>query len=276
MRDVAPQDVSQHQKSHGAEHETQDACDLQRQGREPGHHVDGVGDEFAEAVTRIADRALVLANAHSAEVGGSPGEQHVDVDRGAAVRIESVSQPGSEDAERTHLAGRFGAHGTLQGELGDPRCLVAHEAVCLVLGRSIDDVATVGHFSEQLGNLFGRVLQIVVDRHDQLALRGADAAQQRVVLPVVARQLDASNPRVVLGERLDHRPRIVATAVFDEDDFKLAAERPERRDEPAMQLAQDVLRPVHRNHDRHAGWQDASLFFQLAYRARAWASGVSE
>src|SRR5206468_12642477 len=29
MRDVAPQDVSQHQKSHGAEHETQDACDLQ-------------------------------------------------------------------------------------------------------------------------------------------------------------------------------------------------------------------------------------------------------
>ena len=47
---------------------------------------------------------------------------------------------------------------------------------------------------EELGNLFGRILKIVVHGDDDSAARMAEAAHQSVMLTVVAHQLNRRDP----------------------------------------------------------------------------------
>ena len=51
--------------------------------------------------------------------------------------------------------------------------------------------------------------------------RRPDAAQQRIVLAIVAAHPDASNPIVRLRQIDDDPPRPVAAGIFDENDLKV-------------------------------------------------------
>jgi len=65
-----------------------------------------------------------------------------------------------------------------------------------------------------------RVLQIVVHRQNQVVLRGPDAAEQGLMLTVVAAEAHAVHPRIIGCRSLDHAPRPVLAAVFDQQDFE--------------------------------------------------------
>ena len=64
----------------------------------------------------------------------------------------------------------------------------------LVLGCSIDHIGVAIQTCEQLVQLFWRVLQVIIHRDDQLVLCSAQPAQERVVLPVVAHHVKATDP----------------------------------------------------------------------------------
>ena len=65
---------------------------------------------------------------------------------------------------------------------------------------AVDHVAAFVQFDEQAVNLFGGILQVVVDGYDQLATGCTDAAQQGVMLTVVARQAQTADPGVGSGQ----------------------------------------------------------------------------
>ena len=109
-----------------------------------------------------------------------------------------------------------------------------------------------GQASEQLRNLLGGVLQVVVHRHDDAVACSADAAQQCVVLAEVAHQVDAADPVVPAGELLDHPPAAVAASVVYEDEFIARSGLFEHGPDPGHQLGQGDLAVVDRNDDRQA------------------------
>ena len=148
------------------------------------------------------------------------------------------------------MPGRFRSHGALQGELGDPRREVSEEAVLPGLRRAVDRVVTLAELFEQLRDLLGGVLQVVVHRHDDVVACGADAAQQCIVLAEVAHQVDAADPVVPGGELLDHPPAAVAAPVVDEDELIGRSGLLEHGPEPGHQLGRRGLAVVDRNDDR--------------------------
>src|SRR5678816_492684 len=74
-------------------------------------------------------------------------------------------------------------------------------------------------------------------------------------MAAVARQLDAVNPRILLRELYDQRPRRVGAAVVDEDDRALVAHRVrvlhsrQHLQQARLRLAEDLLLVVTRDHD---------------------------
>ena len=120
-----------------------------------------------------------------------------------------------------------------QREARIPEAWSRREAVRLGLWRTIDDVVAFIQSGQQAMDLFRRILQVVVvQRHDRLAARGPNAAQQGVVLAMVARQAQAEHAGIGRSQLLDDAPGVVAAAVFHEDDLERPADLLERADEP--------------------------------------------
>src|SRR5262249_19999583 len=102
----------------------------------------------------------------------------------------------------------------MEDELGRPRRRVTPEPVPLALGRAVDDVVSGGKRLEQRGNFLGGILQVVVDRDDDVVAGGPDGAQERGWLPGGAREVDApqagpSRRVVVQQPPPPARPRVV-------------------------------------------------------------------
>jgi hypothetical protein len=87
-------------------------------------------------------------------------------------------------------------------------------------GRAIHHVGAAIELREKARDVLGRVLQVVVDRDDRVSAGGADTGEQRVVLAVVAQEIEAPEIRVPGGQLGDLRPGVVGAAVVDEDDFR--------------------------------------------------------
>ena len=76
--------------------------------------------------------------------------------------------------------------------------------MCRFLRRAVHDVDIVVQSVEERGDLFRRVLQIVVERHGDGVPGRADSAEQRAVLAAIAGQVDRANPAVPRAE-IDER-----------------------------------------------------------------------
>lgn len=72
---------------------------------------------------------------------------------------------------------------------------------------------------------------------------------QGVVLTGIASQLNPAGTRILSGERLDHPPGIIASAVFDKDNLGRRFDGIECGNDAAMQFRLHLLRPVQGNHD---------------------------
>ena len=77
----------------------------------------------------------------------------------------------------------------------------------LDLGRAVDDVDVVGQQREELSDLLGRVLQVIVEGDDPVVPGGPDPAQEGVVLTEVATHAKASNRRIEPLTAARWRPR---------------------------------------------------------------------
>jgi hypothetical protein len=180
-------------------------------------------------------------------------ETNVDRDVRAAIVAETFSQTRPERPERADVARGFRPHRAGQRNLGQAGGDVSQEPLLLGLRRPIDGVIVGRERRQHWRNFADRILQVVVHRHNDLMLRGPDAAEKRVVLSVVAAHPDASHSMVGAGQILDDRPRMIAAAVFDEDDLERRGDLFQRAHKAPMEFGQDALGPIDRNNDRKRG-----------------------
>ena len=119
-----------------------------------------------------------------------------------------------------------------------------------VLRRAIDDIETLRQHRQQFGDLLGRMLQIVIHGDDHVILRGADAAQQRIVLAIVAHQVDGMNPGMAICQLADYVPASVRAAVVDQHQFVVGRNPVEHSLQALDQFGQDGFAAVNRHHHR--------------------------
>src|SRR5215216_4847133 len=89
---------------------------------------------------------------------------------------------------------------------------------------AVNDVVAFGQLVQQVWDLLRRVLQVVIQRDDDLVAGSAYAAEHGVVLAEVAHEADATHPAVAARYLLNDSPARVLAAVVDQHDFILAGE----------------------------------------------------
>ena len=62
---------------------------------------------------------------------------------------------------------------------------LAEQRVLAILTNRADDVVALVHLGAERANFFGRILQVRIERHHDVALRSSKAAQNGIVLTVV-------------------------------------------------------------------------------------------
>lgn len=67
-----------------------------------------------------------------------------------------------------------------------------------LFGYPVYNIDSLGQYSEQLWQLLGRVLEIIIHGHDDFVLSPANTAKQSVVLTEVAHETDARDPVLAL------------------------------------------------------------------------------
>ena len=82
-----------------------------------------------------------------------------------------------------------------QREPRDAGCESAHKPVLFCFRCAINNVESLFQLFEQSRDFFGRMLQIVIHRHDHIVFCRADAAEQRVMLAIVAHQIQTAHRR---------------------------------------------------------------------------------
>jgi len=150
------------------------------------------------------------------------------VDHIAAIGAQHVALIGNPDA------GDFLAQAV--------HCLGCNRAPCRILPLApdrADVIVAFAHLFDQLGDFFRRILQVRVQRHDNIGAGGLETGQDRHVLAVVAVQ--QHNPgHIGPGAKLIGQDGggIVAAAVVDEDDLIRRVQVVERGIEARKQIRQ--------------------------------------
>ncbi len=240
----------------GAEAERADRAD--RPDRDPDH-LDRLRPEAGEDVQRQAHEA----QRRVARGAGARGVVDVDLDHAgtagederlrellladraehrrhdlAAVRVERAAEVGDLDAREAaehavdHPRGKRATPGVAAGDAAP-----AGDVVAALDGR------------EQPGNVLGRVLQVAVHRHDDLAARAGKTRVHRGVLAEVALEADGAHACIGRVEALELREGAVGRAVVDEDQLVRTVERVERGDRPPVQLVERSRLVVERDDD---------------------------
>jgi hypothetical protein len=92
---------------------------------------------------------------------------------------------------------------------------VAPEAVLFVEGSSVHHVVAFIQLGQKRRQLVRRMLQVVIHCCHNFVASFANAAQQGIVLAIVAQQVEASNERVLPGQRADPLPAFIAAAIVN-------------------------------------------------------------
>ena len=85
------------------------------------------------------------------------------------------------------------------------------------MGSAIHYVVAFGQLGKRSRDLLGRGLHVIIQGDDDRVFRQANSAEQRVVLTVVAHQIETANPRIPDCKFLDDGPTPVAAFVVNED-----------------------------------------------------------
>ena len=116
-------------------------------------------------------------------------------------------------------------------------------------GRAVNDVPSLLPQGEELRDLLRRMLEVVIYGDGGVVDRRPEAAQQRVVLPVVAHQVDAPDVGITPRQVLDAAPAAFRASIVDQDDFPSQLGRAAQNgSHPADELGEDVARAMDGDH----------------------------
>src|SRR5260370_6875800 len=108
------------------------------------------------------------------------------------------------------------------------------------------------------------MLKIVTDGDDDVVTGGPDAAQQRIVLAVIAHEVDGTNPAILPSHIGDDIPAAIGTAVVDQDELKVLRNCDEHGFQSANQLGEDRLTALNRDDDGNLPWRQLTFSRGLA------------
>ena len=170
-------------------------------------------------------------------------------ERGARL-ADAVDDVAAQDPEVAH---REVVRLPEDAPVDQPDRLAAERAVRggLLLAELPEHDVGAGHrLVDEVDDLLRRVLQVVVHRDHVVAGGVAQAAEVRVVLPVVAEQVDRAHVLVPFHGVAQDVPRVVGAAVVDEHDLVREALRLEEGDRAVDRGADQRLAVEHGDHDR--------------------------
>ena len=192
-----------------------------------------------------------------ADLGGIAGEtvgQRRDEGVDGAAAHDRVDHGAAVGAQHAALVGHLDVRRPLPHEVDELRGPGAEERVLPVQPEAADVVVARVDLREQLRNLLGRILQVGVERDDDVAAHPLERRHDRHVLAVVGVEIDDAGdvgPRGVLGAEQFERP--VGAAVVGEDDLVGPAEPVEHGVEAGEERRQVRLLVVDGDDDRETG-----------------------
>ena len=156
---------------------------------------------------------------------GEDGDEAVPL----AVEVHAGEHAAPVGLERAAVVVQLDARQPRDEGVGRPRRQAArHQGVLALAPPAGDDVVAFVELGEQHRDVGRIVLQIGVERHDDVAARGVEAGGHRRRLAEVAREADDAQLRAAGGGRAQKLGRLVAAAVVDEQDLDGVAGRFER------------------------------------------------
>ena len=185
------------------------------------------------------------------------------------VRRESVGEGGDEQrafvcfqdgvdhvalvcAQHTALVFHSDVRHFVAREVYDFGAVAAQCRVFALLAVSADTVAAFVDFREKCVDFFGRILQVGVERNDDVARRAFECGDDCRVLPVVAVEVDELYDVGAFGAKAaQHFARGVPTAVIDENHLPASAERVHCFAKSVEEVSEISLFVVHGDYDRN-------------------------
>ena len=89
---------------------------------------------------------------------------------------------------------------------------------------AIDHFIALPQLFEHRAEQLGRILQVGIEHEDDVAAHVVEPSGQCQLVPVVARQVDRDDPRIMIGMLADRVPAAVLRPVIDEDELVPLAE----------------------------------------------------
>ena len=113
----------------------------------------------------------------------------------------------------------------------------------------LHDVKALLPLCEELRQELGRMLHISVHRDDRIAVRMIDAAGQRKLMPVVAREKNRSDAGIPLAKRAQDLTAAVGGTVVDEEQLIVIGQTPHHLLHRRRKMRDVLLLVVDRNDD---------------------------
>ncbi len=255
-----------------ADEDSGEGDDAQRKFREADEAVDGVAKKSIQALAGLAGGAVVAVverfRAAEADPGAEAGEEAVAF--GEAV--EGFDGGAVEEAE--------GAGVGFDRKVGEPAEAAVEEfeaeaAEAALLARTADgedDLRALAPAGDEVGDVFGRILQIGVHGDDGVGgAGGGEAGFECGLVAEIAGELDELEAGILVMNRLDDVAGTIAAAVVDEDDGPVdRGVFGEDGAEPAAELRENGLFVPDGDDDRDVGrgFQRKTLYLIMAYSAR--------
>ena len=181
-------------------------------------------DQTEQVVLGTAARALVVADRYLGHALGERVGQRRNEGRLLVACNHGVDDVAAVGAQHASIVVHRHAH----DHRGHPVLQIRGEAaigeVVALLAPSADHVVARIDRGEQARNFLGRILQVGVERHHDLAAALAKAGQDGGVLAEVARQFDHAHRAMrARGDLAQDVERLIGRAVVDEQELPTAA-----------------------------------------------------
>ena len=186
--------------------------DLERHDREAGHQVEVQADQPVERVGRAARRRAARARPRSPS--GRRAKlcaERRDERRGLVAVVDLVDDVARVGAQHAAEVRQLHPRDRDRHAVDDRARPARRKAGVLpALPHAADDVVPLGDLREQLRDLLGRVLQVGVERHDDVPRHVSEAGEDRLVLAEVVRELEDADavraPRAAQSFRIAREP----------------------------------------------------------------------
>ena len=201
-----------------------------------------------------------MGDPDSSDPGCAPGQQDVDIHIGAVVGHKRLPKAGPEGTKGADVGRMAGPDRILQRELRHQGGQVSHQAMLLSLRGAVDQITSLVQPIQQLRQLLGRMLKIIVHGHRDIEPGRAQSCEKCVVLAVIPHHAKPADPRMPLRQPAEDAPAFVAASVVHQDN--LVGQPGRLKDGPKApdEFGQPWRTIVNRdNHGQAAGWSSVSF-----------------